>query len=149
MADLPTRTSPLSIFDRNFDDLFEGFFRPMRGFPQASTGALVPALDVTERPDHYVVQAELPGFNKDDINVWVEGDRLNIQAESSSEREEDREGARALIRERRFGRFSRSLQLGPDVKPDDIKASYKDGVLEVTVPKSEERAPEQKRIEVK
>jgi len=157
MATFPTRTSPFSIFERDpfadpFGDAFEGFFRPVRGNVTGEGGVqnLAPALDVTEKSDHYLVQAELPGFNKEDIGVSVDGDQLVIQAEHSEERKEgDEQQGRAVIRERRFGKYTRTLRLGPDVQPEDIEASYDNGVLELRVPKSATQSPQSKRIEVK
>lgn len=139
------------FFDRDFDDVFEGFFRPMRaaGGPAPTDGALVPAIDVTEHDDHWLVHAELPGFDKDDIDVSVENGRLTISAETKSEQsEEDEKGGRRIVRERRYGRFVRSLAVGDQVDPDSIKASYKDGILEVNVPKPTGSSPSARRIAV-
>lgn len=153
MAELMHRNNRgvFPFFDRDLDDVFEGFFRPMRGgaSPAAATGALVPAIDVTEHEDHWLVHAELPGFDKDDIDVSLQDGQLTISAETKSEQtDENAKGGRRIVRERRFGRFVRSLAVGDNVDPESIKASYKDGILEVNVPKPTEVSPSARRIAV-
>lgn len=141
----------LPFFERDLDDVFEGFFRPMRGAGTRSpaNGPLVPAIDVTEHEDQWLVHAELPGFDKDDIDVSVQDGQLTISAETKSEQtEEDAKGGRSIVRERRYGRFVRSLAVGENVDPESIKASYKDGILEVNVPKPTVTSPSARRITV-
>ena len=136
------------FFDDDFGDVFEGFFRPM---PAAGPrgGALRPALDVTEHDDRWVVHAELPGFSREDIEVSLENGRLAIQAEHATERrEDDGEGGRALIRERRSGRYVSTLEVGRRVDAEQIRARYENGVLEITLPKLSPETPEGRRITV-
>jgi HSP20 family protein len=133
------------FLDRDFDDMFEGFFRPMRGLARGA-GPLAPALDVTEHDDHYLVHAELPGFRKEDIKVSLDRGQLSIEAETK--REEKGEGGRPILRERRYGRFVRSLDVGDGIQPEKIQARYEDGVLEITVPKVAPSSPEVKRIPI-
>ena len=143
----PTR-SPFPFFDNDLDEVFEGFFRPMRGAGGNRMGALAPAMDVTEHDDRFVIHAELPGFDKDDIHISLENGRLAIEAEHSTEQKEDGEEGRKVIRERRYGRFVRSLDVGRSVDAEAIKAGYKDGVLEVTLPKRAPEQPEGRRISI-
>jgi len=135
-------------FGDDFDNLFEGFFRPMRWTDEetASQG-LAPALDVVERNGDFVVKAELPGVKKEDIDVSVENGVLTITAESKSEHEE-KEGDRVIRQERRYGRYVRSLRLGKAVDEKQVKANYKDGVLELTLPKAEEVKPKKISVNV-
>jgi HSP20 family protein len=104
-----------------------------------------PAFDVYEEKDNYVVKAELPGMKKEDISVSIEGGDLVISGERKSESKSD--GAEIYRAERYFGKFQRSVSLPATVSAKDVRAEYKDGVLTVTLPKSEESKP--KQIEVK
>lgn len=140
--------SPFPFLDGDLDEVFEGFFRPMRAAGVNRGGALTPTMDVTEHDDRYVVHAELPGFDKEDIHVSLENGRLAIEAEHATERKENGEEGRPVLRERRYGRFLRTLDVGRRVDADAIRASYRDGVLEVTLPKLVPQAPEGKRITI-
>ena len=103
-----------------------------------------PALDVYEEKDHFIVKAELPGMKKEDIEVSFHDGGLSISGERKSEtKHEDAEVYRA---ERFFGRFQRTVALPTPVAVDKAKASYKDGVLTITLPKTEEAKP--KHIDV-
>lgn len=126
--------------NRLFEDPF-GLLMPSTSFFEGWT----PAVDIYDDRDKYVVKAELPGMKKEDINITVEGNTLTISGERKEEEEHrERESYRA---ERFYGRFQRSLTLPARVDPNKIQANYKDGVLTVTVPKSEEARP--KQIQVK
>jgi HSP20 family protein len=104
-----------------------------------------PAFDVYEEKDNYVVKAELPGMKKEDINVAIQGRDLVISGERKSETKT--EGTEIYRAERYFGKFQRAVTLPITVAAKDVHADYKDGVLTVTLPKSEEAKP--KQIEVK
>jgi len=104
-----------------------------------------PPVDIYEDKDKYIVKAELPGMKKEDINVSLDGNTLSISGERKHE-EEKREGE-SYRSERYFGRFQRSVTLPAVVQADKIEASYKEGVLSVHLPKSEEAKP--KQIQVK
>ena len=105
----------------------------------------VPAVDVFDAKDAVVLKAELPGMKIDDIQIEVDDNVLTIKGERSFEEKVDEE--RYYRVERRYGSFQRSLALPQGVKADDIQATYEDGVLQVTVPKTDEQKP--KRIEVR
>ena len=105
----------------------------------ARRGQLAPAIDVSEDDGHYVVSVELPGVGKDDVTVECHDGVLTIRGEKKSEREEKKEKSRYL--ERSYGAFSRSFTLPPNADPDRIQASFKDGVLTVTIAKTEEAKP--------
>lgn len=143
-AELVPRASEL---DRWFDRMAEDMWRrPFPGFPSlfgrepwwpAPTLALrAPSLDVYEDKDDVVVKAELPGMKKEEIEVTVSGDVVTIKGEKKQEEEvKEKDYCR---RERSYGAFSRSVALPCEVKGGEVKASFKEGVLEVRMPKTEE-----------
>lgn len=132
----------------DFDNMFEGFLRPLRWVDEESASeSLVPRLDVIEHNDEYVVRTEIPGARKEDIEVAVENGVLTISAETKSETEE-KEGARVIRQERRYGKYLRSLRLDKTVDEKKVAAVYKDGVLELTLPKAEEVKPKKITVNV-
>lgn len=135
------------FFGDDLDRVFEGFFRPLGWVEEAKAEALVPAMDIREREHEYVVRTDLPGVKKEDIDITLENGVLTIAAESKSEKEEKEDG-RLLRQERRYGRYVRSLRLGTQVDSAKLKASYKDGVLELILPKAEEVKPKKISVDV-
>jgi HSP20 family protein len=103
-----------------------------------------PPVDVLENKDSYVLHAELPGMKKEDFNLEVKDGMLTLSGERRSEKTTD--GVKYRTVERVEGKFSRSFSLPETVKHDGIQATYKDGILEIHVPKAEEAKP--RRIEV-
>ncbi len=103
------------------------------GFGEKEPGTWVPQIDVKTTGEDIVVYAEVPGMGRDDITIEVQAGTLTIRGERKSETEKTEEGW--TIRERSYGSFERSLPLPEGVDPDTITAEYKDGVLEVHVPK--------------
>jgi HSP20 family protein len=101
--------------------------------------------DIIEEDGGYKLLADLPGFNTEDINVEVDGDRLTISAERSDENEETSEGY--LRRERSFGSYRRSFNIS-EIDSDQIKGDYTNGVLTLHLPKKEAEVPSAKRIEL-
>ena len=111
-------------------------------FDTPSTGAnrrWVPAMDLVETDDHLVLRADLPGVAPDDVKIELEDRVLTVSGERKLDREEQAEGFYRV--ERSFGAFSRSLTLPEGVDADAIAASFEHGVLEVRIPKPEERKP--------
>ena len=105
--------------------------------------------DVIDQGDHYELQAELPGFNKEDIKIELKDDVLTISASHSENQEEKDKDGKYIRRERRSASYSRSFTV-ENLTPEDIDAEYKNGVLSVKLPKKEEvKQEEAKRIEVK
>jgi HSP20 family protein len=100
-----------------------------------------PALDLHEDKDNLVATVELPGMKKEDIEVSVQDGVLNVSGERTSDQKRREAGSHRT--ERFFGRFQRALSLPKPVKPEAIKAVYRDGVLTVTMPKTEEAKPKQ------
>jgi HSP20 family protein len=129
------------------DNLFEGFFRPMRWVEEEAAQGLMPRLDVVERDNEFVVQAEMPGIRKEDIEITLEQGVLTISGESRSEKEE-KEGERIVRQERRYGKYIRSLRLGKDIDDKKVKANYRDGILELVLPKQEEVKPKKISVNV-
>jgi HSP20 family protein len=91
-------------------------------------------IDVNETDDAYMVKADMPGINKDDIKVNVEGNQVTIQSETKKEQEEKKEG-KVVRSERYYGQQSRSFTLAQDVDETKAEAKYQDGVLQLTLPK--------------
>lgn len=99
--------------------------------------------DITDKGDSFVLEADLPGFKKDDIRIDLENDRLTIKAERRSEHEDNKNGC--IRRERRFGSFERSFDVS-GIDTSGIKANYTDGVLTLTLPKRPELVPDNRSI---
>jgi HSP20 family protein len=118
------------------NSMFDDFMLPTRFVEDRETlWGWNPAVDVYENDDAIVVKAELPGMEKDQIAVDVQGRVLSIKGERASDNEINEE--RYYRRERTHGRFERALTLPAEVNPESIKAEYKDGILKVEVPKPE------------
>ena len=141
---IPRQNLPRA-WNREFDNLFEGFFRPTRWSEETASEGMIPALDVVERANEFVVKAEMPGVKKDEIEVSLENGVLTIGAETQSE-SEVKDGDRVIRQERCYGKYVRSLRIGKEIDEKNVKAAYKDGVLELTLPKAETAKP--KKISV-
>ncbi|MGM0587015.1 MAG: Hsp20/alpha crystallin family protein [Bacteroidota bacterium] len=128
---------------RNFSDLLDDFFNEAVG--TQGRGKFMPGMDVSETDDQYQISLEIPGMNKEDINISMEKGLLTISGEREMEKES--EGKKYHRVERRYGKFSRSLQLPDNVDADSVKANYKDGILTISVAKSEEEVKKQIEIE--
>jgi HSP20 family protein len=98
-----------------------------------------PAMDLLETEDHFVLRADLPGMTESDVNIELEDNVLTVSGERKAEREEKREGFYRV--ERAFGSFSRSLTLPKGVDAEAVTAGFDNGVLEVRIPKPEQRKP--------
>ena len=117
--------------DTGFDELFRGFFRPVR----SDKNAPVPVkIDVAEHEKGYSVRAEIPGVKKEDIDVAIEGNQVTIAAEVKRE-SEPREGERVLRSERYFGAVYRSFTLPAELDEEHSEAKYENGVLELKLAK--------------
>ncbi len=130
-------------FDRMFDDAFHNFWG---GNELATFDAF--KTDVIDQGDKYLLQAELPGFDKSDINIDLKDNLLTISASHKEEKDEEDKN-KYIRRERYYSSYSRSFRVN-DVEAGDIDASYNNGILEVSFPKKDLTAKEEvKRIEVK
>jgi len=129
MTSLARYSYPL---DETFDDLLKGFFvRPMAFDNQAQAQFRI---DVKEDDGAYVVQAEIPGVKKENINVTINGNQVAISAEIKRERE-DKQGEKVLRSERYYGKVYRAFSLAQDVDEGSAQAKYNEGVLELRLPK--------------
>jgi HSP20 family protein len=140
---LETTPRVFNRFRREMDRLMSDFFGGEE--TMEITSVFVPQMNVAETDKCYEVTLDLPGMTRDDINVELREGNLFISGHREEEREETGKTFRRI--ERSAGRFMRTIPVGPNVQPDQINAEYKDGVLKVTLPKSEAAQP--KRIEVK
>jgi HSP20 family protein len=128
-------------FSRDVDRLFDAFF----GADREQGRRWVPPVDLVEAEDHFVLKADLPGLSEDDVSIEVQDGALTISGERSADHQSNERGWYRI--ERSFGSFSRSLTLPDGVDPDAISARFERGVLEVSIPKPEERKP--RRVEIR
>jgi HSP20 family protein len=144
-----TRYDPLgemvslrSAMDRLFED---SFVNPLTWRTiGAGNESLTPPIDVHETPDEIVVTAVLPGMKADDVEITMTGQTLTMRGEFKADDKIEKD--QYLYRERRFGSFSRTLQLPVRVEGDRAQADFTDGVLRLSIPKAEEVKPRQIRI---
>ena len=149
------RMNPFTELGRFFDQLGAQFERASdeleasEPFARLSLGLQPMAVDVIDRTDAYVVHADLPGFERDDVEVRVTEHTLHIDAEREETREDaDEADGRYIRRERRDRPLSRSIQLRDDVDPEQVEAKMKNGMLTVTIPKLEPHDEDVVSIEV-
>lgn len=130
--------------DRNtsvFDDFFDSMLNAW-----GSYSAKVPAVDIEETPDEFSIKAELPGYSDKDVKIYVEKHVLHISGEAGSDNEE-KEGRKYLVRERRHTSFERTFSLPDGLDESKISAEFENGILTVSLPKLPEEKP--RHIEVK
>ncbi len=123
----------------DFDKVMAGFFRPVGDAASFTGDGWTPAADIRETKEAYLVEAELPGLSKDDVSVTFENGILTLSGERKFEKETEEENYRRV--ERRYGSFSRAFSLPREVDAEGVKATFKDGLLTVSVPKVEEARP--------
>jgi HSP20 family protein len=146
---LPTRVHRGQTYDpfegaqREFDTMLNRFFGGREVGAANGGGYLAPyAVDVREDGDHLYVEAELPGFKKDEIDITLENQTLTISAERRSEAKNGEQSkGEMLLHERRYTRFQRSFTLPPTVNEQSVNAKLNDGVLTITLNKREETKP--------
>jgi HSP20 family protein len=124
-----------SEMNRLFNTVFEG--------PSSTSGNVMrrwmPAMDLVESGDHFILRADLPGMSEEDVDIEFEDGTLTVSGERKAEHEEEKEGYHRV--ERSFGSFSRSLTLPQGIDADSVTAKFDRGVLEIRVPKPEQRKP--------
>ena len=126
----------VSRLRQEMNRLLEDFFGETAEERAPAEVMRVPSVDVIDREDDVLVRAEVPGIDKEQIQVEAMPEALLIKAEVKKEEEEKKENY--VRHERRMGTYQRLIPLPAEVKPDQVKAHYKDGVLEITLPKSEQ-----------
>ena len=147
--ELQKYSSPFEEMEHMFDDFFQRrFFSPswmprlrFPDFPDVST-----SVDMFEEGNDLIIKAEIPGMKKDEISIDFSGDVVTISGEKKSEERTERKDYYRV--ERSFGSFSRKLRLPVEIKIDDTHASFKDGVLEIRMPKSAAEKQKVRKIEV-
>ncbi len=135
-------------FGKSFDRLFEESVRALS--PNTSRDseqeAWSPKVDIYEDDDRYILKADLPGLNKEDIQVDLNDNTLRISGEKKNVEKTSKDNYVRL--ERKYGKFVRSFTVSDNIDTQNIKANYKDGVLEVTLPKKEEAKPKQLKVHI-
>jgi HSP20 family protein len=126
--------------------LFNTFFDTPTAGNGSTARRWIPAMDLVETDDHFVLKADLPGLKEEDVNIEVEENVLTVSGERKSEHEDKREGYVRV--ERSYGSFRRSLTLPKGVDAEAVTANFENGVLEVRIPKPEERKPRRVAIQV-
>jgi len=131
----------LSSLRDEIDRLFESPLSWLENGSQPFSGGWAPAIDVYEDKDHLFVRAEVPGLKKDEIDISLHEGVLTLSGERKLEKEYDKAQSHRV--ERFVGRFQRSITLPHPVDAKNVRATYKDGILAVTLPKAEEAKPKQ------
>jgi len=135
----------VSIQDE-MNQLFDDFFgRPVTR-TEWTEGVWSPTVDVSEDEDNVIIKAEMPGTKKEDVKISIQDNVLTLKGQKKQEKEEKDKNYHRV--ERSYGSFCRSFQLPTSVKTDKIKANYKDGVLNITLPKTEEVKPKEIPISI-
>jgi HSP20 family protein len=134
---------PFFALHREMNRVFDNFFRGMEGFDAGRSWSMGwPSVEVRDTDSQVEVVAELPGLDEKDVEITLHNGMLTLKGEKKSE------SGNASYNERWHGQFQRSLSLGPDVDPDKVNASFKNGVLTVTLGKRPEAQRQVKRIPI-
>ena len=137
-----------SLFDRFFDDSLEKEFFGTHNPLYGKHAKNLMKTDVKDVNDHYEVAVDLPGFQKDEVNVELENGYLTISAAKGLDKDQKDDEGHYIRQERYSGSCSRSFYVG-DIRPEDIHAKYEDGILKLTLPKADQKAMEhQNRIAI-
>jgi HSP20 family protein len=130
----------------SIDRLFNTFFDGPVGGSRTTLRRFVPAMDLVETTDHYVLKTDLPGVAEEDVKLEVQDNVLTVSGERRSESKDERDGYVRI--ERAFGSFRRSLRLPKGVDAEGVTANFDKGVLEIRIPKPQESKPHRVAIEV-
>lgn len=136
----------ISDLQEDFNRIFSGSLRRVRD-QESFSGFYSPDIELTEDQSQYVLKADLPGVSKDEVQLNFTGNVLEIKGARKVEKERKEKGF--YHSECRYGSFQRVIEFPTEIQSDKAKATYKDGVLELTVPKSEAAKPKQVQIELK
>ncbi len=120
---------------RLFDQAFTDFLAPLAGGEEIRLGPWSPAVDIRETPEALIFQVELPGMDKDDIEITLENRVLSLRGEREFSRDDTKETYHRV--ERAYGQFTRSFGLPTDIATDEVKAAFAEGVLTIELPKAE------------
>ncbi|HOO72463.1 MAG TPA: Hsp20/alpha crystallin family protein [Spirochaetota bacterium] len=142
-----TQRNDLDLFRRQISSIFDDFFDlKSTGFSDFQWS---PAVDVEETKNAINVKADIPGINEKDLSVTLENDILTISGERREEKKEESKDNHYVVTERKYGSFSRSIRLPEGIHSDKIIANFKNGVLNVTIPRTKVESPKKISIEVK
>ena len=133
------RKNNYDLFDEMFGD--EPFFE--RGFSKKEANLM--KTDVKEKDGNYILEIDVPGYSKEDIKIELENGYLTVTAEKEENKDEEDKKSRYIHKERFYGKCSRSYYAGDNVKEEDIKANFKNGILTIAFPKEPEKRLEEKR----
>lgn len=129
-----------SIFGENlFDDFFDGFTRPVKHTNSTTTQTAVMKTDVKEHNKGYEIEIDLPGVKKEDVKAELKDGYLVVSAKHGSSKDEKNSEGKYIRRERYYGSASRSFYVGEQVKQEDIKARFENGILNLWIPKIEKQ----------
>ncbi|MFU8813365.1 MAG: Hsp20/alpha crystallin family protein [Balneolaceae bacterium] len=142
MAMIKYSEPTMDVFGKRFSDIMDEFFNDA---VTSRSNSFTPRINISETEKQFVIEAEIPGMEKKDIQVNLENRRLTISGERKFETEEN--GTKYHRVETHYGSFSRSFQLPDGVDEDSVEAAYKNGLLTITINKSEEKL--KKQISVK
>ncbi len=146
--DLSAFPSDVLSMRKEFNRLFDSFFHgDISDTTSAFTSAWIPAVDIAEGENDFVVKMELPGVAKEDVKITMQEGVLTVKGEKKQEKESKGSDYRRV--ERSYGSFQRSFSLPTAVRAGDIDATFSDGVLHITLPKAEEAKPKQIDVRVK
>jgi HSP20 family protein len=137
----------LGNFEREADRFFRDFFGRWPWTEEGAVAAFEPSVNVSEDDHNVIVEAQVPGLKKDEIQLHLTSDRLTLRGETKHESE--KKDGNYHLKEMRHGSFERSIRLPSEVTADKAQAELKDGVLRVTLPKTETAKQRVRRIEVK
>lgn len=129
------------LMSKNFSDIMDEFFNDV---VRSNRDTFVPGIDISETDDQFLISAELPGMDKDDIEISLENRQLSISGERKFEKKED--GKKFHRVETRYGSFNRSFQLPDNVDEESIEATYENGLLNISIDKAEDKV--KKKIEI-
>jgi HSP20 family protein len=151
---------PFTAMQMEMNRFLDDTFRQMAGFglfpalraarPFAASAAPLfgqPATDIKETDQAYLLDIELPGLTPKDVEISIQGDVLTVAGQKAEVRDDNTAAYR--ISERRFGRFERVFPIAPDVERDKIQASFRDGVLEISLPRNVQAGPQKSKVEIK
>jgi len=139
----PTRE--ITSLQSEMNRLFNTFFDTPTSGNGTGLRRWVPAMDLVETEDHFILRADLPGLGEDDVSIELEDNVLTVSGERGTEHDDRQEGFYRV--ERAYGAFSRQLTLPEGIDPDAVEAAFDKGVLEVRIPKPEQRKP--RKVEIK
>ncbi len=128
----------------DLENLFDHFLSPTRQF---NNDFFTPSVDVKDKGDHYLIEAELPGVKKEDIHLEIHDGVLTLSAEVKQE-SKDEKGGKVIRQERRYGSYQRNFSIGESIHEEDISARFEDGILVINAPKLTAEKSTKKKVSI-